>query len=327
MDLIPGLDLIKIGAAGVASGTILLYAAIGEVFAERAGVINLGVEGMMFMGAVAGFGISVATGDPYLGLLMAMVAGGLLALLHGVVTIHFGADQIVSGLALTFLGTGVALVLGESLSKVGVGPLIPNLTVPLLSAIPILGPIFFTDQSLLAYVGFLLAPAAWYWINRTRPGLHLRAVGENPAAADTLGVNVYRLRYVYVVFGGMLAGLAGAAITEAISPGWYANYTTSGRGWIAVGLVIFAQWSPLRVAAGAFLFAAISRMVLDIQGPDSFFGLPNPFKLDHNLTFFLEMLPYLLVIGVLILASREALRRRIGAPAALGTPYTRGERT
>jgi ABC-type uncharacterized transport system permease subunit len=320
------MDFVLIAEAGVASGTILLFAAIGEVFAERSGVLNLGLEGMMFIGAVAGFGTAVATGNPYLGLLMAMVGGGLLALLHGIVTIHFGADQIVSGLSLTFLGTGVALVLGEGLSKAGAGALLPTLTVPVLSAIPILGPIFFTNQSVLVYAGYLLAPAAWYWINHTRPGLHLRAVGENPIAADTLGINVYRLRYGYVVLGGVLAGVAGATITLAITPGWFANLTTSGQGWIAIGLVIFAQWSPVRVVIGAYLFGAIKRFILDVQGPDSFFGFVNPFKADHTLTFFLEMLPYVLVIVVLVFASREAVRRRMGAPAALGIPYTRGER-
>jgi simple sugar transport system permease protein len=319
-------DLALIGAAGVASGTILLFAAVGEIFAERAGVLNLGVEGMMFMGAVSGLGVAIASGSPALGILAALFAGGLFALLHGVVTIHLGADQIVSGLALTFLGTGVALVLGESLNKSSPGSLVPTLTVPLLSQIPVIGPIFFTNQSVLAYIGYLLAPAAWYWINRTRPGLHLRAVGENPASADTLGVNVYRQRYAYVILGGMLAGLAGATITMAINPGWYANYTTSGAGWIAIGLVIFAQWSPLRVAVGAYLFGAINRGILDIQGPDTLLGFVNPFKANHDLTFFLGMLPYVLVIVVLVFASREAIRRRAGAPAALGIPYTRGER-
>src|SRR5215213_887629 len=312
------MDFVIIATAGVASGTILLFAAIGEVFAERAGVINLGVEGMMFIGAVAGYGTAVATGNPYLGVLLAMLGGGLLALLHAVVTIHFGADQIVSGLALTFLGTGIALVLGETLNKAGATALLPTLSLPLLSQIPLVGPILFTNQSVLVYVGYLLAPVAWYWINHTRPGLHLRAVGENPAAADTLGINVYRLRYGYVVLGGVLAGVAGATITLAVTPGWFANLTTSGQGWIAIGLVIFAQWSPLRVAIGAYLFGAIRRLILDIQGPDTFFGFVNPFKADHTLTFFLEMLPYVLVIVVLVIASREALRRRLGAPAALG---------
>jgi general nucleoside transport system permease protein len=313
-------------AAGVASGTVLLFAAVGEIFAERAGVINLGVEGMMLIGAVVAFGTAVATGEPWLGLVLGTLAGGLLSVLHAVVTISFRAEQVVSGLALTFLGTGLARVLGEDLSKAGAISLLPKVTLPVLSSIPVVGPIFFTDQSVLVYVGFVVVPVAWYWIGRTRPGLHLRAVGENPAAADTLGVDIVRLRYAYVVVGGLFAGLAGATITLAISPGWFGDLTTSGQGWIAVALVIFAQWSPLRAAFGAFAFAAIRRMLLDIQGPQDLFGIPNPFFHDHTLTFFLQMFPYILVILVLIAVSGDAMRKRIGAPAALGIPYVRGER-
>ena len=313
-------------AAGVATGTILLFAAIGELFTERAGVINLGVEGMMFVGALAGFKVGIETGNPWLGLVCAMAAGGLLALLHAIVSIHFQADQIVSGLSLTFLGTGIALVLGEGLSGAGGGALLPTLTIPVLSAIPFLGKVLFTDQSVLVYVGFALVPAAWFWIHHTRPGLHLRAVGENPTAADALGINVYRLRYAYVVLGGVLAGLAGAAITMAITPGWFSNQTTSGQGWIAVGLVIFAQWSPLRVMIGAYLFGAIRHLILDLQGPENFFGIPNPFFHYQPSTFFLGMLPYVLIIVALVIGSRAARRRRLGAPAALGLPYVRGER-
>ena len=313
-------------AAGVASGTVLLFAAVGEIFAERSGVINLGVEGMMLIGAVVAFGTAVATGNPWLGLALGTLAGGLLSVLHAIVTISFRAEQVVSGLALTFLGTGLARVLGEDLSKAGAISLLPKATIPVLSAIPVLGPILFTDQSVLVYVGFVMVPIAWYWINRTRPGLHLRAIGENPAAADALGVDVVRLRYAYVVVGGLCAGLAGSTITLAISPGWFGDLTTSGQGWIAVALVIFAQWSPLRAAFGAYAFAAIRRMLLDIQGPRDLFGVQNPFYYDHNLTFFLQMLPYILVIVVLVAVSGEAIRKRIGAPTALGIPYVRGER-
>jgi ABC-type uncharacterized transport system permease subunit len=313
-------------AAGIASGTVLLFAAVGEIFAERAGVINLGVEGMMLIGAVAAFGTAVASGNAWLGLAVGTLAGGLLSVLHAIVTISFRAEQVVSGLALTFLGTGLARVLGEDLSKAGAISLLPKATVPVLSSIPVVGPIMFTDQSVLVYVGFVVVPIAWYWIGRTRPGLHLRAVGENPAAADTLGVDVSRLRYSYVVVGGLFAGLAGATITLAISPGWFGDLTTSGQGWIAVALVIFAQWSPLRAAFGAFAFAAIRRMLLDIQGPENLFGVPNPFYHDHTLTFFLQMLPYILIIVVLVAVSGEAMRKRIGAPAALGIAYVRGER-
>ncbi|MDA8238180.1 MAG: ABC transporter permease [Chloroflexi bacterium] len=313
-------------AAGVSSGTVLLFAAVGEILAERAGVLNLGVEGMMLIGAVAAFGTAVATGNPWLGLVVGTLAGGLLALLHAVITISFQAEQVVSGLALTFLGTGLARVAGEDLSKAGAIALLPTATIPGLSAIPVLGPILFTGQSILVYVGFAVVPVTWWWIARTRPGLHLRAIGESPTAADTLGVAVYRLRYAYVVVGGLFAGLAGATITLAISPGWFGDLTTSGQGWIAVALVIFAQWSPIRAALGAYAFAAIRRMLLDIQGPEQLFGVRNPFYYDHTLTFFLEMLPYLLIIAVLVAVSGEAMRKRIGAPAALGVPYVRGER-
>ncbi len=320
------MDLTIILAAGVATGTVYLFAAVGEIFAERAGILNLGVEGMMLMGAVVAFSTAVATGNPWLGLVLGTLAGGLLSVLHAVVTISFQAEQVVSGLALTFLGTGLARVLGEDLSKAGAIALLPRVTIPVLGGVPVLGPIFFTDQSVLVYLGFAVVPLAWYWIGRTRPGLHLRAIGESPTAADSLGVDVYRLRYAYVIVGGLFAGLAGSTITLAISPGWFGDLTVNGAGWIAVALVIFAQWSPIRAAVGAYLFAAIRRMLVDIQGPEEILGFSNPFFHDHTLTFFLEMVPFLLIIGVLIAASREALRKRLGAPAALGVPYVRGER-
>jgi simple sugar transport system permease protein len=312
--------------AGVASGTVLLFAAIGEIFAERSGVLNLGVEGMMLMGAMSAFSVAVSTGNPWLGLLAGMAAGGLLSLLHGFVTISLQADQVVSGLSLTFLGAGLSLVLGEGLSKAGTISLLPALSIPLLSQIPILGPILFTDQSILVYAGYLLIPAAWFYINRTRPGMHLRAVGEYPAAADAMGINVYRQRYLYVFVGGILAGLAGATISLAISPGWFSELTTSGQGWIAVGLVIFAQWDPVRAAGGAYAFGALRRLILDLQGPTTLLGVPNPFYYNPYLGFFLQMLPYAFTIIVLIIGSREAMRKRLGAPAALGVPYIRAER-
>jgi general nucleoside transport system permease protein len=321
------MDWTLILAAGVASGTVLLFAAVGEIFAERSGVLNLGVEGMMLMGAVAGFSTAVGTGNPWIALVAAMLAGGLLSLLHGVVAIHLRADQVVSGLALTFLGTGLARVLGDGLSDAGPITTLPRFSVPVLAEIPVIGHVFFFEQSLLVYVGFLLVPLVWYWINRTRPGLHLRSVGERPSAADAQGIDVYRTRYVYVFVGGLLAGLAGATITLAIAPGWFGDQTTLGRGWIAIGLVIFAQWGPLRAAIGAYLFGAISRFILDVQGVPTILGFDNPFSAGRSATFFLEMLPYLFVIIVVIIGSREALRRRVGAPAALGIPFVRGERS
>lgn len=320
------IDWILILQAGVASGTVLLFAALGEILAERSGVLNLGVEGMMLIGAMTAYRIATGGTDPWLGVASAMVAAGGLALLHGLVTIHFQADQVVSGLAINFLGVGLSTVLGEGLSKAGAVPLLPFYSVPVLEQIPLLGPIFFTQQHALVFVGYLLVPASWFYIHQTRPGLHLRAVGENPAAADALGIRVYRLRYLYVFIGGALAGLAGATISLAVTPGWFSELTTGGQGWIAIGLVIFAQWSPWRAAVGGYLFGAIRRLILDLQGPSLLLGFRNPFFYTPRLGYFLQMLPYLLTVVVLVLVGRERMRRRLGAPAALGLPFRRGER-
>ena len=320
------MDPIIILQAGVASGTVLLFAALGEILAERSGVLNLGVEGMMLIGAMSAFSTTIATGNPWLGVLVAMLVAGLLSQIHAFIVITLQADQVVSGLALTLLGAGISLVLGEGLSKAGTVSLMPSFSIPLLSQIPILGPIFFRSQSVLVYIGYLLTPLAWYYIHRTRPGLHLRAVGEYPSAADALGINVFRMRYFYVFVGGMLAGLAGATISLAVAPGWFSELTTGGLGWIAIGLVIFAQWDPFRAAFGAYAFGALRRLILDIQGPTVLFGMRNAFYYDPYLGFFLQMLPYAFTIIVLVIGSREAMRKRLGAPAALGNPYIRGER-
>jgi general nucleoside transport system permease protein len=320
------MDLVIILQAGVASGTVLLFATIGEIFAERSGVLNLGVEGMMLIGAMTAISVALVSGNPWLGLLLAMLASALISQIHAVIAIEFRADQVLSGLALNFAAIGLALVFGEGLSKAGALPLLPRFSIPLLTQIPLLGPIFFTNQSVLVYIGFLLVPAAWYYIYRTRPGMHLRAIGEFPAAADALGINVAVLRHWYVFAGGALAGLAGATISLAVSPGWFSELTTSGQGWIAIGLVIFAQWDPLRAAFGAYVFGALRRLILDIQGPVMLLGLANPFFYNPYWGFFLQMVPYAFTILFLVIGSREAMRKRVGAPAALGLPYVRGER-
>lgn len=320
------MDFINILQAGVASGTVLLFATIGEVLAERSGILNLGVEGMMLIGAMSAYSVGVKLGNPWLGVLVAMLFAGLISQIHAFIVITLQADQVVSGLALTFVGTGISLVLGEGLSKSGAVSLLPTFTIPLLANIPFFGPVFFTNQSVLVYVGYLMTPLVWYYINRTRPGLHLRAVGEYPAAADALGINVFRMRYLYVFIGGMLAGLGGATISLAVSPGWFSELTTGGQGWIAIGLVIFAQWDPIRAALGSYAFGALRRLILDIQGPTVLFGLANPFYYNPYWGFFLQMLPYAFTVIVLVIGSREAMRKRLGAPAALGDPYIRGER-
>ncbi len=320
------MDPIIILQAGVASGTVLLFATIGEIFTERSGILNLGLEGMMLIGAMSAYKTALATGNPWLGMFVGMLFAGLLSQVHALITIQFQADQVVSGLALTFLGTGLSLVFGEGLSKAGAVALLPSFSIPGLASIPFIGPILFENQNVMVYLGYLLIPVAWYFINRTRPGLHLRAIGEFPAAADALGINVNRLRYFYILVGGMLAGVAGATISLAVSPGWFSHLTTSGQGWIAIGLVIFAQWDPIRAAGGAYAFGALRRMILDIQGPMKILGLRNPFFYNPYWGFFLQMLPYAFTIVVLVIGSREAIRKRLGAPAALGLPYIRGER-
>jgi len=312
--------LVVVLSAGIAAGTPILFAALGEIFAERSGVLNLGVEGMMLVGALTGVVASLATNSVWIGALAAMVAGGLLSLIHAFISITLRGDQVVSGLALTIFGTGLSAFLGFPYVNVP-APRFTTLSLPVLESIPFLGPILF-QHSVTAYIAFLLVPLAWFWITRTRPGLHLRAVGENPAAADALGVNVALLRYIYTVVGGMLCGLGGAALSLAYTPGWIENMTT-GWGWIAVGLVIFAAWDPWRAVLGAYLFGAISRVVFDVQMLPTA-GLPQLVKVLLSPEF-LRMMPYATVIVILILASREAVRKRVGAPAALGQPYTREE--
>jgi simple sugar transport system permease protein len=320
------MDPIIILQAGVASGTVLLFATIGEIFTEKSGILNLGLEGMMLIGAMSAYKTALATANPWLGVFVAMLFAGLLSQVHALITIQFQADQVVSGLALTFLGTGLSLVFGEGLSKAGAIALLPSFSIPGLASIPFIGPILFENQSVMVYIGYLLIPVAWYYINRTRPGMHLRAIGEFPAAADALGINVNRMRYFYVLVGGMLSGVAGATISLAVSPGWFSHLTTSGQGWIAIGLVIFAQWDPIRAAGGSYAFGALRRMILDVQGPLKIFGFRNPFYYNPYWGFFLQMLPYAFTIVVLVIGSREAMRKRLGAPAALGLPYIRGER-
>ncbi len=312
--------LIIIVSAGIAAGTPILYGALGEIFAERSGILNLGVEGMMLIGALTGIVASLAADSAWIGVLAAMAAGGLLSLIHAFISITLRGDQVVSGLALTIFGTGLSAFLGFPYVNVP-APKFRALFIPVLSDMPVLGPSLF-EHDVTVYLCFILIPIAWFWINRTRQGLHLRAVGENPAAADALGVNVVLTRYIYTVVGGVLAGLGGASLSLAYTPGWIENMT-AGWGWIAVGLVIFAAWDPWRAAFGAYLFGAVSRVVFDVQMLP-LAGLPQLAKVLLTPEF-LRMMPYAAVIIILIFASREAVRKRIGAPAALAVPYVREE--
>jgi general nucleoside transport system permease protein len=305
----------------IVAGVSLVYATIGEIFTERAGILNLGVEGMMIMGAVTAFAAALHFGNAWAGVAVALLVGGGMALIHAFLTISLRADQVVSGLALTLFGTGLSSFLGQRLGPGGaplvglIGPRFRPVAIPLLSDIPLIGPMLF-NQDLLVYVMYLFVPLSWYFLFKTRPGLHLRAIGESPQTADALGVNVFKLRYFYTIVGGMLAGLGGAHLSLAYTPGW-AEHLTGGRGWIAIALVIFATWNPARAVVGALLFGGVNAIQFRLQAT----GTTIPSSL-------LNMLPYILTVVVLVAITWfESFRKRVGPPAALGLPYMREERS
>ena len=305
----------------VRAGASLVYATIGEIYTERSGILNLGLEGMMLMGAVTAFATAYYTGSTWLGLLVAMVVGGSLAAIHAFLTVTMRANHVVSGLSITLFGSGLASFLGQRLGPesngnylVGlVGPKFTALEIPLLSQIPIAGALF--KQDILTYLLYIGVPVAWYYLYKTRNGLNLRAVGESPQTADAMGINVMRTRYLYTIFGGMLVGLGGAHLSLAYTPGWAENIT-GGRGWIVIALVIFAMWNPARASLGAILFGGINAVQFRLQAA----GATIP-------AAYLNMLPYLATIAVLIAMTWwEGLQHRIGAPAALGKSYMREEK-
>ncbi len=303
------------------AGASLIYATTGEIYTERSGILNLGVEGMMLSGAVTGFATAYYTGSVWLGVLAAMMMGALLALIHAFLTVTMRANQVVSGLSITLFGTGLASFLGERLGPASnnynlvglVGPRFSPIEIAGLSQVPILGAFF--RQDLLTYFLYGLVPLAWFFLYKTRPGLNLRAVGESPQTADAMGVDVTKTRYLYTVFGGLLVGLGGAHLSLAYAPGWSENIT-GGRGWIVIALVIFAMWNPARAVLGAVLFGGINAVQFRLQAGGT--TIPSAY---------LNMLPYLMTILVLVMMTWwEALSHRIGAPAALGQSYMREEK-
>jgi simple sugar transport system permease protein len=274
-------------------------------------VLNLGVEGMMIMGAIAGFGVTQTTENIWLGILAAALAGGLTALVHAIACITLRLNQVVSGLALTMLGLGLSGILGRQFIGQPLPVDMPSVHIPLLSDIPILGELLFQYDPLV-YLAALLVPVLWFVLYRTRWGLSLRSVGESPETADSLGVNVVLVRYLAVVFGGVLAGVGGAYLSVVYAPSWIEGMT-AGAGWIVVALTIFAMWDPLRALLGAYLFGGVRILQYRLQ----------PLGIPPNL---LGMLPFLFTILVLWISAGEAARRRIGTPAALMKPYSREER-
>lgn len=305
-----GMLVLAILHAAIVSATPILYAALGEIFCERAGILNLGVEGLMLVGAVSGFLMTVNTGNAWLGLLMALAMGVLLSLVFAFLTVTLQANQVVSGLALTMFGTGLSGFLGKPVIGVPAPMVFQRAPIPFLSDIPFLGPVLF-NHDVLVYFLYVLVPLFWIWIYRTRAGLELRSVGENPGAADAVGINVYALRYFYVAVGGALAALGGAYLSLAYSPAWLENMT-AGRGWIAVALVIFSTWNPGRAALGALLFGGVDVLGLRMQA----IGVTIP-------SFFIRMLPYIFTILVLVLITGSSRRVKTMVPGALGIPYDR----
>lgn len=291
----------------ITAATPLVIASLGELVTERAGVLNLGVEGMMIMGAVTAFAVTQGTSSPYIGVAAGIIAGGIFSLLFGVLTLTLVANQVATGLALTILGLGLSGQIGESfVGQPGIK--LQPIAIPLLSEIPLLGPLLFR-QDIIFYLSVLLVGGIHWFLFRSRTGLKLRAIGDNHGSAHALGINVIRTRYLAVMFGGACAGLAGAHLSLVYTPQWVENMT-AGRGWIALALVVFASWRPLRVLAGGYLFGAVTIGQLHAQA----LGIGIPSQL-------LSAMPYVATIVVLIIISHNRRTTLINTPASLGKPF------
>lgn len=306
MDL-SAINPILLLASVMVSATPILLAAVGELVVERAGVLNLGVEGMMVTGAVTGFVVAVATASPFLGFVGAALGGGVLALVFAFLTQFLLSNQVATGLALTLFGLGFAALLGEG--YVGVlAPSTGKLAIPLLSDIPVLGPILFRHDPIV-YLSLLICLVVWLVLTRTRAGLILRAVGENHDAAHALGYSVIGVRCAAIAFGGMCAGLGGAYLSLVRVP-TYTEDVTAGAGWIALAIVVFASWRPGRLVIGAYLFGGLGVLQLNLQPAN----VPIPVE-------WLTMAPYLVTIIALVILSAGRSRAAVGAPGSLGKPF------
>lgn len=301
-------------ASALDQGAPILMVALGEIVCERAGVLNLGVEGIMLVGAVSGFMACTFSGSLLAGVAVAAFAGGIFSLIHAILSVNFRANQVVSGLALSILGAGASSFVGERAALVmqpaamSFTPLHP----PLLSRLPFAGEVL--SQNALAYLAYALALAVWVLLFKTRAGLAIRSVGESPSTADVMGVSVSGARYLCVCIGGILAGLGGAYLSLSLTPGWK-EQMTAGRGWVAIALVIFGNWHPGKATLGAVLFGALYCLDAKIQAR----GTMIP-------TQFLQMLPYVATIVFLAVSQRSQSRKALGAPRSLGNPYFREEK-
>ncbi len=297
----------------VKAGTILLYPTIGEIFAERAGVLNLGVEGMMIIGAFFGFIVAHVSHNPYLGFLAGVLAGGLVSLIHAFISITLRGNQIVSGLALTIFGAGFTTFYGQKWINMNLDTAFHTFNIPILSKIPIIGAILF-NQDIIVYISYILTFVMWFVLFKTSVGINLRAVGENAKASNAMGISVYKVRYLWTFFGGIMAGAGGAYLTIGYAPFWL-DGITAGRGWIAIALVIFAMWDPIKAIFGAYLFGSINALQFQLQAA----GTTIPSAI-------LNMLPYLVTFIVIVISSIIVKARHIQPPKELGIPYSREEK-
>ena len=287
----------------VANATPLVIASLGETITERAGVINLSLDGSIILTAMVGFVAALVTESLLIGVLAAMIVGGLIALIIAVANIELRQDQVAVGFVLTLLAADLAQFLGQDYSRVP-GPQIPRWPFPLLNEIPVVGPVFF-NHNILVYLSYVLVIGVWFWLFRTRPGLAHRSVGERPEAAFARGTRVNRLRYLYTILGGALVGLAGAAYSLHFKPGWTTPPAMRGDGWIALVIVIFGGWHPFRVVLGAYLFAALRAVSSDIQTNGLvLFGQTIQFNF-----VLLNGLPWILLILTLVLVSSGTIER------------------
>ena len=305
-DLFTGSVLIGIFASAIRLAAPYLYAAIGETFGQRSGVLNLGVDGIMLMGAFAGFYLVFLTGNLWLGLLVALLVGALMGLAMAFISVTLHAEQGISGIGMYLFGLGMSDLLFQKLiNNVETVRGFPKTPIPLLSQIPVLGEIFFS-HNILVYGAYLLVPLAWFVLNKTTLGLKIRAVGENPEAADTLGVSVAKVRYFTVTLGGALSGIAGASLSIALLNVFQQNLT-NGQGFIAIALVYFGGWRPFGVLAGSLIFSFINALQVWVQVK----GIPIPSDIAI-------MMPYLLTIVVLVISAQ-----RVRQPRALSKPFER----
>ena len=291
----------------ITASTPLVFAAVGEIVAEKSGVLNLGVEGMMIVGAIGAFATGITTGDPILAVLAGAASGALMALIFGGLTLWFLSNQVATGLALTIFGIGLSALVGHQFVGVTFAGL-PRLDIPGITDLPFIGPLLFGHDALV-YLSVVSVIAVAWFLRHTRAGLALRAVGENHDAAHSIGYPVILIRLMAVLFGGVMAGLGGACLSLAYTPLWIENMT-AGRGWIALALVVFASWRPWRAFFGAYLFGGITIIQLHAQG----LGVAIPSQI-------LSMLPYVATIVVLVLISRDDVRMRFNAPACLGKSF------